>query len=141
MVYPSVCAPLHAMLPFSPFLEVKTEVVFGSPSQNCGGSGICMMISRLPKARVLSCPHAPAFVAVVGDGLRFRFLKDQQMEPYAWRYFSTGYFEILEAYRLPLSISRGLGLFGMGLMPGKYRVEETAQEWRFYVRYDFESCE
>jgi hypothetical protein len=137
MHYPSVCAPLHANPSVFPFLEMKAEVVFGSPSQNCGGSGICMMISRLPRTRVLPCPHAPAFVAVVGNTLRFRFLKDQTMEPYAQRYFSKGYFEVMEGYRLPLSISRGLGMFGVGVMPGKYRVEETAQEWRFYVRYDF----
>lgn len=139
MHYSSVCAPLHAMLSITPFLEVEMEVVFGSPSQNCGGSGICMMISRLPKARVLPCPHARASVAVVGNSLRFRFAKSQMMEQYARRYFSTGYFEVFEAYQVPLRISRSLGRLGLMVRPGKYQVEETAQEWRFYVRYSLEN--
>ena len=41
---------------------IRTEVIFGTPSQNCIGSGICMIMSRLPVRQPLRCPHTPAWI-------------------------------------------------------------------------------
>jgi len=109
--------------------EIKMEVVFGTPSQNCIGSGVCMVMSRLPRAQVLPCPHAPAWISYQPGRLVFRFQKTEVLREDSIRRFSTPFFLVNEAFYLPRIAARQLGLPSSCVPPGVYALEQTAKDW------------
>ena len=109
--------------------EVRMEVVFGTPSQNCIGSGVCMVMSRLPRTRVLPCPHAPARVSYQSERLVFRFSKSEVTRKDALKHFGSSFFLVNEPFSLPVLAKRHLGLPGVWVQAGLYPIEQTAQDW------------
>jgi hypothetical protein len=118
-----------------PSLEVKMEVVFGTPSQNCIGSGVCMVMHHLPQRYPLYCPHAPAIISYEGVQLLFRFIKTEMKRSDAATRFESPWFVVEEEFRMPKSTARRLGMPSEWVRPGVYAIEETPKEWqlRFYV--------
>jgi len=113
--------------------EVEMEVVFGTPSQNCSGTGICMLTGRLPKRHTITCPHAPAIVHYPpGRELIFRFRKSHLGDQILRQYFSSDTFVVEEAFRIPLQLVRSWRLPVRVVKPGDYLLEEYSQEWRLY---------
>lgn len=109
------------------------EVVFGTPSRNCAGTGICMIANRFPQGHTVSCPHAPVIIHCdPGHELVFRFRKQRLSERIVQTYFSTDLFLVEEAFSLPQRLIRMWGL-PVGKIPsGRYLVEEYSTEWRLY---------
>jgi hypothetical protein len=116
-------------------LEVKMEVVFGTPSQNCIGSGVCMVMHHLPQRYPLHCPHAPAYISYQGGMLLFRFMKTEMQRADACCRFEGSWFVVQEEFRMPKSTARRLGMPTEWVRPGMYLIEDTAKEWllRFVV--------
>jgi hypothetical protein len=108
---------------------IRTEVIFGTPSQNCIGSGICMIMSRLPVRQPLRCPHAPAWIYFEQDQLVFRFSKSAMLREEVKSRFSTPWFLVMESFQLPRHFARQLGLPSSWVPPGLYKVTETNQDW------------
>lgn len=109
--------------------EIKMEVVFGTPSQNCIGSGVCMVMSRLPRTQALHCPHAPAWISYQSGRLDFRFRKNEVLREDAIRRFGSPFFLVNEAFCLPRLATRPLGLPSAWVSPGVYSIEHTALDW------------
>lgn len=124
---------LPAALLAPPVREVEMEVVFGTPSKNCSGTGICMIAGRFPQGYTIPCPHAPAIIHCIrNQELVFRFRKHRLPEEAARTYFSTGSFLVEEAFSLPQRLIRLWGLSIEAIPPGRYLLEEYSREWRLY---------
>lgn len=108
---------------------IRMEVVFGTPSQNCIGSGICMIMNRFPVGQQLRCPHAPAWINYEQGQLVFRFLKAETFREDAKVRLSSPWFLILESFQLPRHCARQLGLPAHWVSPGLYKVIEGPQDW------------
>jgi hypothetical protein len=126
------CIPL----PLARSNEIRMEVVFGTPSQNCIGSGICMVMNRLPRLHALHCPHAPALVSCAKNALVFRFFKSDIQHDDARARFAGPWFPVQEAFTIPRHFARRLGLASEWISPGLYRIEETAKEWLLVFNVD-----
>lgn len=113
--------------------EVEMEVVFGTPSKNCAGAGICLITNRSIRWRAIPCPHTPAIIHYVpGQELVFRFRKRHLSSESALAYFQQDQFLVEEAFRLPLRLVRQWSLPFQNILPGYYPLEEYKQEWRLY---------
>ena len=124
---------LPAALVSPPIREVEMEVVFGTPSKNCSGTGICMIASRLPQGYLISCPHARVIIhCIPNQELVFRFRKNRLCDRVAQAYFSAGYFLVEESFALPQRLIRQWGLPVDKIPPGRYLLEESSREWRLY---------
>ena len=117
-----------------PVREVEMEVVFGTPSKNCEGTGVCLLTERLPKRHIITCPHAPVIIHYPpGRELIFRFIKSHLTEAVVEQYFNTNHFLVEEAFRLPLPLVRRWRLPVRLVKPGHYLLEEYSREWRLYI--------
>jgi len=110
------------------------EVVFGTPSRNCSGTGICMIASQLPQGHIIPCPHAPAIIHCdpLGHELVFRFRKQRLPDMVVQDYFSSNIFVVEEAFSLPQRLIRMWDLPIGSIPPGRYFLEEYSREWRLY---------
>lgn len=117
----------------APMQEVITEIVFGTPSKNCEGVGLCRMLSPVfLKSKQIYCPHATAYFAM--DKVRgiysLRFPKSFLSRQMVARHFYKGLFKVTEPYRVPAHISRALGLQQiLTIREGGYVVKETPADW------------
>lgn len=114
-------------------LEIKSEVVFGSPSQNCLGTGICMVMHRLPKEYTIRCPHAPAWFSYEEGGLLLRFSKQGVQDERVLAMFDSPWFWVEERFKLPLYMSRRLLLPAIWGAAGLYRIEQDRNNWYINV--------
>lgn len=113
--------------------EVEMEVVFGTPSKNCAGAGICLIANRFPQGYEIACPHAPALIHYVsGQELVFRFRKRWLSATAVQTYFKSDHFLVDEGFSLPQRLVRQWNLPLDCVPPGRYLLEEYAQEWRLY---------
>ncbi|MCB9316685.1 MAG: hypothetical protein H6569_11145 [Lewinellaceae bacterium] len=113
--------------------EVEMEVVFGTPSKNCAGAGICLISSRFPDKYKIPCPHAPAIIHFLPGGeLVFRFRKTRITTPALRAYFKSSDFLVEEAFDLPKRLIQRWQLPKTQVPPGRYLLEEYSQEWRLY---------
>lgn len=107
--------------------EIRMEVVFGAPSQNCIGSGVCMVMNRLPPN--LPCPNAPVWVSYDKGRLIFRFPKSEMLREDAQSRFGSLWFFVQESFQLPRYTARRLGMPIHWVSPGLYVIEKTAKDW------------
>jgi len=108
---------------------IRMEVVFGTPSQNCIGSGICMVMNRLPNRQQLRCPHAPAWLSFERGLLVFRFSKSEVLTEDAIRRFASPWFLVQEAFQVPQHCARQLGMPAQRVSPGVYKITNTRLDW------------
>lgn len=126
-------ASLHLLSGATLIREVEMEVVFGTPSKNCSGAGICLIANRFPKGYAIACPHAPASIHLVSSReLVFRFRKRSLSETAVARFFNRRYFQVEESFLLPKHLVRMWRLSAASVNPGQYLLEEYSQEWRLY---------
>lgn len=113
--------------------EVEMEVIFGTPSKNCAGAGVCLIANRFPQGYMIPCPHAPALIHLIpGQELVFRFRKRYLNDPSVRAYFTQVYFQVDEPFGLPKRLVRLWNLSNEWVPSGRYLLEEYAQEWRLY---------
>lgn len=114
--------------------EAEMEVVFGTPSRNCEGSGICMVTGRFPPGYSIPCPHARVIIYcdIDAEELVFRFPKRYLSDDIIKRFFSKNYFTVEESFRIPLQLVRRWRLPGRYIPAGCYPIELYSREWRLY---------
>lgn len=116
--------------------EVEMEVVFGTPSKNCDGAGVCLLTNRLPRTHQIPCPHAPAIIHYPpGRELIFRFRKRYLDDRVLGSFFNDEKFLVEEAFRLPQQLVRQWQLPIRWVKPGRYVLEEYTQEYRLYFPF------
>ncbi len=93
--------------------EVALDVVFGSPSKQCDGVGICMLVESiyLPKLAT-KCPHFTGFFRFDSESGKMyaRFPGTLLASQMHFRHFTLGLFKVTEPYKVPVRICRMLGL-------------------------------
>lgn len=114
--------------------EAEMEVVFGTPSRNCSGAGICLVMNRSAKLlKRIVCPHAPALIYYnSGKELVFRFRKRLVDAGTVSLYFNKEGFLVEEPFSLPHRLVRQWNLPITQVQPGRYLLEEYSSEWRLY---------
>lgn len=120
---------LSAATGIQPHQLIRCDIVFGMPSQDCRGTGICKLTSDLdmPPAMKKECRHTVAFAGRSEDGLKvsFLFFRELLCVDLFRRQFRNGIFDMPEACLLPDSIAEKLEMNGRKLLPGQYAVQMT----------------
>ena len=106
---------------------IRCDIVFGMPSQDCRGTGICKLTSDLTQPPDLQkqCRQTVAFAAgFAGEGkVSLLFFRELLCVDLFRRQFRNGVFDMPEPCPLPHSLAEQLGLNGKSLLPGKYSIE------------------
>ena len=116
---------------------MSAEVVFGAPSANCRGVGICRIVP--PKeCRPCPCLYAPSKIGTlpVGGGLKLTLDKKDCPDVVRQQYFNTKLLQINEPFPIADDLLLGLGLpAGRKGKAGVYRMIETTDcyEWEFVL--------
>lgn len=110
--------------------RLKSEIVFGSLSTGCKGSGVCKVVPSDTMTTDWKCPHATAWISVTANNrLRFAFIKSSMSEQMIRRYFRWQLFQVFEPYTMPVFIEKKMKLNRkMTIAPGIYVVRETTIE-------------
>lgn len=111
-------------------LYLKSEIVFGSLSTGCKGSGVCKVLPTGLSDIVWKCPRAMGYISIVEPGrLRIEFIKSSMTQAEIRRYFRWGLFQVFEPYAMPRFVRRHLKVNdSLIILPGIYTVTETADE-------------
>ena len=124
VIAPSTCYPVR---------EVEMEVVFGTPSKNCAGAGVCLIANRSAYWQTIACPHAPVIIHYLPEGqLVFRFRKRHLRSEAFSPFFQGEEFQVDEAFLLPQRLQRLWNLETDRIPAGRYPLEEYSREWRLY---------
>lgn len=114
---------------------IRCDIVFGMPSQDCRGTGICKLTSDLdaPPQLKNDCRNTVAFAGRAGEGRRvmLAFFRELLCAQLYSRHFRKGVLELTEPCPLPENLVNTLKLKGNALLPGKYAIRE--QEGCFQV--------
>ncbi|MFM9951876.1 MAG: hypothetical protein ACKV1O_28355 [Saprospiraceae bacterium] len=109
--------------------EINMEVAFGTPTQNCIGSGVCMIMNRLPRHRRLQFSHAPAWTSYKKENLMFRFPKLEIVREDEISRFNSQYFLVYESFHIPRHVALYLGQPSAWVGLGIYLMKETVKDW------------
>lgn len=114
--------------------EAEVEVVFGTPSRNCEGNGICMVTGRFPPDYTISCSHAPAILYSDRQNrkLVFRFPKRCLSARAKECLLANEEFIVEEPFRIPINLVRQWKLSGKYIPTGRYLIEVYSNEFRLY---------
>ncbi len=120
--------------------QLSCDVVFGSPSADCHGTGVCK-ISALgalpnlsPKSR--NCQSAPGILFPLegGIGVSLVIAREMMCIKLLRGQFRGGALTLHEACPLPVDIITALSLKFNALRPGKYQLEEADGFFRINFR-------
>lgn len=115
------------------------DVVFGSPSMDCNGTGICKITgthANRPIHLKKNCQLTMGLIAAAPEGKVSLFFFREYLCIHLYRqHFRKGILEMKESCPLPKEISKGLNVNGRTLLPGSYTVVEV--DGYFRVDVDF----
>jgi hypothetical protein len=118
--------------------SMSCDVVFGSPSNDCRGTGICKITARKSRPEVpvrRDCKTAKAlFISGEhGANLSMVFARET-LCTHIWRnHLRKGVLTLQEPCKIPVEITRSIGLKFNTLRPGQYAVEEL--DGRYRIRF------
>lgn len=115
--------------------SMSCDVVFGSPSNDCRGTGICKITARKSRPagsarRDCKSTKALFISGESGRSLSMVFAREL-LCIHIWRnHLRHGMLTLSEPCKIPLDISRTIGLKFHTLRPGQYHVEELEGRYR-----------
>jgi len=120
--------------------RVKADIVFGSPSTGCKGSGVCTVIPIFQGRSNLKCPSATAWISMVNKKkIRFAFLKSSMTEQQIKCHFRWNLFQVFESVSMPFFVQKGIGAnHQLIVKSGIYIVEERLLE--LIVDFNLDDC-
>ncbi len=122
-------------------LLLQCEVMFGSPSSNCGGNGICKIVAKAPNAaqtfQRTSCSHAKALFTTWddGSGASMLFRREWLCSNLMRRHFRHSILEMPEPCPIPPALSKSLGLKTNELPAGLHLIEDYGTYFRINFRH------
>jgi hypothetical protein len=124
-------------------LQLSCDVVFGSPSDDCRGTGICRISARVnhspsPAARRQKCQSSVGLLFPIegGYGLTMILTKAMLCTQLYRKHFRKGYLCLESPSTLPEELVDGLCLNFNELKPGIYPVTESSE----FLRIDFQDA-
>lgn len=116
------------------------EVVFGSPSMNCNGTGICRITgtnSIKPLSQKKDCRVTFGQISAAPNGKVSLFFFREQLCIHLYRqHFHKGTLTLTEACPLPMALCKALNIEFQQVLPGNYTV--MACDGHFRVDLDCE---
>ncbi|HRI59070.1 MAG TPA: hypothetical protein PK228_05095 [Saprospiraceae bacterium] len=107
---------------------IRCDIVFGMPSQDCRGTGICKLSSDVfqPDGLNKECRRTVAFASRTDGGqqLSLVFFRELLCINLYRHHFHKGVLEMTEPCPLPAELIADLGLEGDMLLPGRYLIQE-----------------
>lgn len=118
---------------------IRCDIVFGMPSQDCRGTGICKLTSDmdLPPNLKKECRHTVAFASQsrdTTDKISLLFFRELLCVDLFRRQFRNGIFDMPEPCLLSSNTADALGLKGQILLPGKYAIQTQGNCFRVDIR-------
>jgi hypothetical protein len=136
------CWPLlHPEKVHAEALLLQCEVMFGSPSSNCDGNGICKIVARsdnpLQMFKRTHCSHAKALFAACdgGNGASLLFRREWLCSNLMKRHFRHGILEMPEPCSIPSALVATLGLEISQLPAGLHLVEDYGTHFKINFRH------
>ena len=103
---------------------IDSQVVFGTPSRNCSGSGICKVFTIHAAKRLrITCEMVPARLAVSDKDLLVSFSEADSTESLRQKQFGGMYFLVEEAFQLPSWLVQKLNIPAAFIPAGEYLVQ------------------
>ncbi len=137
--YIPICGPQLQTIPLQKNQSIQCDVVFGSPSAECRGTGICKItgtngLTILNKKQ--ECKSTQAFMVERADqqGVTFVFFRSLLCTQLYRHHFWKGFLTITEHCPLPEDLRNGFQTPFTKILPGKYAVEEVSG----YLRVDID---
>ncbi len=107
---------------------IRCDIIFGMPSQDCRGTGICKLTSDMVNFLLPAkeCRRTAAFAGRANNGSRISlfFLRELLCIELFRHHFRKGVLQMQEPCSLPDDLVENLGLQGDTLLPGTYMVTE-----------------
>jgi len=120
---------------------IRCDIVFGMPSQDCRGTGICKLTSDVSAPLNLKndCRNSVAFAGKGGEGdqVVLVFFRELLCSNLYSRQFRKGVFEMTEPCPLPVDLTEMLELKGNTLLPGRYAILEQDGCFRITISCGF----
>jgi len=119
----------------------QCEVMFGSPSSNCGGNGICKIVARDGHSSLAfqrtSCSHAKAFFASSdgGESISLVFRREWLCGSLMRRHFRHSILEMPEPCPIPPAVINLFGLKMNELPAGLHIIEDYKTYFRITFRH------
>lgn len=111
--------------------QLSCDVVFGSPSANCLGTGVCKISARSPLAtpdmQRQNCASAPGILIALeeGQGVSLVMAREMLCVKLMRTQFRHNALTLQEPCRIPDDVVFALGLKFRHLRPGTYQLEEA----------------
>lgn len=111
--------------------HMSCEVVFGSPSANCMGTGVCKISAAtempLPAQRERNCQRMPALLVPLhqGNGVSLIVAREMMCVRLLRTQFRGNTLKLTESCPLPAEITQSMSLKIKALPPGEYAVKEA----------------
>lgn len=125
--FKKMALPFHSNGVIAVFKMPKTvysQVVFGTPSRNCSGSGICKVYTIHGAKRLnISCEMVSAKLTNLGTHLKLSFSKTACSSQLIQQQFAQGNFTVEEDYVLPSWLTRKLNVPFTCISKGTYPVQ------------------
>lgn len=111
-----------------PTKMMQCEVVFGSPSLDCGGTGICRITgtnSIKPLLANKNCRQTLGQISISAEGKISMFFYRPYLCIHLYRqHFHKGVFTVMEPCAIPTDIAASFNSSLGTIMPGRYTVTE-----------------
>lgn len=114
---------------------MSCDVIFGSPSQDCRGTGICKISALQPletAAPSRGCQHTTGICTALdgGKSLSIVFFREHLCVRVLRQHLMRDTLELKEPCPLPHALVQYLRLRIRALPPGRYRIEEEQGYYR-----------
>ncbi len=115
--------------------HMSCEVIFGSPSSNCRGTGVCKIAAHHPNQQLQRRNNCQSTTGICtglngGQQLSILFFRELLCVNILRRHLMSNELELKEPCPLPPGLIKFLGLGIKTLMPGRYAIEEGQGYYR-----------
>ncbi|HMX41765.1 MAG TPA: hypothetical protein PK971_11795 [Saprospiraceae bacterium] len=123
------------LMPLRQGLHMSCDVIFGSPSQDCRGTGICKISAQQPPENSAlrgGCQATTGICTALDGGQRLSivFFREMLCVQLLRQHLMRDTLELKEPCPLPPALVRYLRLRIRALPPGRYRIEEGQGYYR-----------
>ena len=103
---------------------IDSQVVFGTPSRDCSGSGICKVYTIHAAKRLnISCEMVRVRFALQGMDLQLCFSEQECTDQLIKKHFCNDHFLVAEHFQLPGWLSRKLDIQAAFIPNGSYPIK------------------
>ncbi|HAD13289.1 MAG TPA: hypothetical protein DCF33_12730 [Saprospirales bacterium] len=107
---------------------MQADIVFGTPSEQCKGHGICMIMPEGAALQLHCRSFQGLFIRESGDQFYLMMSRNQLPASVVDKFFSKPYFLMKEALVLPEFLASGLGLQQGCVIPtGRFKIVRSRQ--------------